>query len=452
MLNARPNLTNNQVKALLVSRSTSSSRTTTRRSWAATAVSYRPAPLDATPPTHHVPRRRSRRGLRPGHELDPGRWHLVAGCDLGQRLMEQHQLELDILELDLVELRKLERHGLQQHQLELDVVELGLVEQHQLELYVMELGQLELHFVELGQLEWKRLQLSPSLTVPQAEEAAPASPADPRLTFAFIATVAAGGAVLAALAIVTGPNGPCGSGHLLPGSRRRGVAQGERRLRIARGGLALAQRDHRGHDHVRPGRRGPRGDHRRRRARAPAPPSSRAAQGDLQHRPVHALRHGRRTGLRCARRPRGRPGATLRLHRRAGRRGGLFHDQLAPPARHHPHDQRPHTRRDLARRPALAASSDRGGSRARAHPGGSFRAPRLARRPVLPSSHWWRSGRARLYTSRVGRSNQQLTAANADLDQLNSGLLKTLAAVIDARDVYLYGHSVQASKYGDACP
>jgi len=67
----------------------------------------------------------------------------------------------------------------------------------------------------------------------------------------------------------------------------------------------------------------------------------------------------------------------------------------------------------------------------------------------------------RLYTSRaraqidelraahdeVDRTNQMLTQANEELDATNQGLLKTLASVIDARDIYLYGHSVQASKY-----
>jgi diguanylate cyclase (GGDEF)-like protein/putative nucleotidyltransferase with HDIG domain/PAS domain S-box-containing protein len=67
----------------------------------------------------------------------------------------------------------------------------------------------------------------------------------------------------------------------------------------------------------------------------------------------------------------------------------------------------------------------------------------------------------RQYTSRVGRqmaelrrahaeadkANQALLDANAELDSTNEGLLKTLASVIDARDIYLYGHSVQASNY-----
>ena len=67
----------------------------------------------------------------------------------------------------------------------------------------------------------------------------------------------------------------------------------------------------------------------------------------------------------------------------------------------------------------------------------------------------------RQYTSRVAtqmeelrqahaeadEANQRLTALNEALDVTNEGLLKTLASVIDARDIYLYGHSVQASKY-----
>ncbi|MDQ6747715.1 MAG: HD domain-containing protein, partial [Candidatus Dormibacteraeota bacterium] len=44
-------------------------------------------------------------------------------------------------------------------------------------------------------------------------------------------------------------------------------------------------------------------------------------------------------------------------------------------------------------------------------------------------------------------ANRMLVKVNADLDVTNEGLLKTLASVIDARDIYLYGHSVQASRY-----
>ena len=67
----------------------------------------------------------------------------------------------------------------------------------------------------------------------------------------------------------------------------------------------------------------------------------------------------------------------------------------------------------------------------------------------------------RQYTNKVGKqmhelwmahaaadeANRRLLTANSELDSTNEGLLKTLAAVIDARDIYLYGHSVQASKY-----
>jgi diguanylate cyclase (GGDEF)-like protein/putative nucleotidyltransferase with HDIG domain/PAS domain S-box-containing protein len=49
--------------------------------------------------------------------------------------------------------------------------------------------------------------------------------------------------------------------------------------------------------------------------------------------------------------------------------------------------------------------------------------------------------------SEADAANQQLRSVNEALDVTNEGLLKTLASVIDARDVYLYGHSVQASKY-----
>ncbi|GAC1584565.1 MAG: hypothetical protein NVS3B24_23730 [Candidatus Dormibacteria bacterium] len=49
--------------------------------------------------------------------------------------------------------------------------------------------------------------------------------------------------------------------------------------------------------------------------------------------------------------------------------------------------------------------------------------------------------------SEADAANQKLIEVNAALDVTNEGLLKTLASVIDARDIYLYGHSVQASKY-----
>jgi len=73
-------------------------------------------------------------------------------------------------------------------------------------------------------------------------------------------------------------------------------------------------------------------------------------------------------------------------------------------------------------------------------------------------------GAMRQYTRRVGNqldelrrahaeadaANQALVRLNQTLDLTNEGLLNTLASVIDARDIYLYGHSVQASKYAGA--
>ncbi|MHB8572137.1 MAG: bifunctional diguanylate cyclase/phosphohydrolase [Candidatus Dormibacteria bacterium] len=45
------------------------------------------------------------------------------------------------------------------------------------------------------------------------------------------------------------------------------------------------------------------------------------------------------------------------------------------------------------------------------------------------------------------RANRALTEANQDLDTTNAALLRTLGSIIDARDVFLYGHSVQASQF-----
>jgi diguanylate cyclase (GGDEF)-like protein/PAS domain S-box-containing protein/putative nucleotidyltransferase with HDIG domain len=53
----------------------------------------------------------------------------------------------------------------------------------------------------------------------------------------------------------------------------------------------------------------------------------------------------------------------------------------------------------------------------------------------------------RLAHAEADEANRKLTKVNQDLDITNEGLLNTLASVIDARDIYLYGHSVQASKY-----
>ena len=69
--------------------------------------------------------------------------------------------------------------------------------------------------------------------------------------------------------------------------------------------------------------------------------------------------------------------------------------------------------------------------------------------PLLALRHSMRS-----YTAHMRKQVNELRAAHAETDNANQrlsatneGLLKTLAAVIDARDIYLYGHSVQASLY-----
>ncbi|MFN2462914.1 MAG: HD domain-containing phosphohydrolase [Candidatus Dormibacteria bacterium] len=53
----------------------------------------------------------------------------------------------------------------------------------------------------------------------------------------------------------------------------------------------------------------------------------------------------------------------------------------------------------------------------------------------------------RLYTSQMHEQIDILRRAQEDVAATNEGLVKTLASVIDARDIYLYGHSVQAARY-----
>ncbi|MEA2645456.1 MAG: hypothetical protein QOE92_539 [Chloroflexota bacterium] len=53
----------------------------------------------------------------------------------------------------------------------------------------------------------------------------------------------------------------------------------------------------------------------------------------------------------------------------------------------------------------------------------------------------------RLYTSQMHEQIEVLRRAQEEVAATNDGLMKTLASVIDARDIYLYGHSVQASRY-----
>jgi len=51
------------------------------------------------------------------------------------------------------------------------------------------------------------------------------------------------------------------------------------------------------------------------------------------------------------------------------------------------------------------------------------------------------------YIDKAHRQVELLRAANAALDTANQDLIETLAAVIDARDVFTYGHSTQVTNY-----
>jgi putative nucleotidyltransferase with HDIG domain len=55
-----------------------------------------------------------------------------------------------------------------------------------------------------------------------------------------------------------------------------------------------------------------------------------------------------------------------------------------------------------------------------------------------------------LYTNRMRSYVDQLEAANSQLDEANLGLLQTLAAVVDAYDIYTFGHSAQVARYAEA--
>jgi putative nucleotidyltransferase with HDIG domain len=56
----------------------------------------------------------------------------------------------------------------------------------------------------------------------------------------------------------------------------------------------------------------------------------------------------------------------------------------------------------------------------------------------------------RLYVDKMKIYVEKLEKANSDLDQANLELLETLGAVIDAYDIYTYGHSTQVTVYADA--
>ena len=55
-----------------------------------------------------------------------------------------------------------------------------------------------------------------------------------------------------------------------------------------------------------------------------------------------------------------------------------------------------------------------------------------------------------LYANRTRSYVDQLETANRKLDEANLGLLQTLAAVVDAYDIYTFGHSAQVARYAEA--
>lgn len=65
--------------------------------------------------------------------------------------------------------------------------------------------------------------------------------------------------------------------------------------------------------------------------------------------------------------------------------------------------------------------------------------------PILSTSYSFR-----LYVDKMKVYVYKLETMNSELDQANLDLLETLAAVIDAFDVYTYGHSTQVAVYAEA--
>jgi putative nucleotidyltransferase with HDIG domain len=65
--------------------------------------------------------------------------------------------------------------------------------------------------------------------------------------------------------------------------------------------------------------------------------------------------------------------------------------------------------------------------------------------PVLTTSYSFR-----IYANNMREIVDRLEEINRDLDEANIGLLHTLGAVIDAYDVYTYGHSTQVALYARA--
>ncbi|MBX3012880.1 MAG: HD-GYP domain-containing protein [Caldilineaceae bacterium] len=65
--------------------------------------------------------------------------------------------------------------------------------------------------------------------------------------------------------------------------------------------------------------------------------------------------------------------------------------------------------------------------------------------PIVATSYAFR-----LYVNKLRSYVDQLESANRQLDEANDSLLHTLGAVIDAYDLYTFGHSAQVARYADA--
>jgi putative nucleotidyltransferase with HDIG domain len=72
--------------------------------------------------------------------------------------------------------------------------------------------------------------------------------------------------------------------------------------------------------------------------------------------------------------------------------------------------------------------------------------------PVIATSYAFRLyvNHTRQYVDQLEEVNRNLEEVNRSLDDANLGLLETLGAVIDAYDVYTYGHSAQIALYVEA--
>jgi len=72
--------------------------------------------------------------------------------------------------------------------------------------------------------------------------------------------------------------------------------------------------------------------------------------------------------------------------------------------------------------------------------------------PILSTGYAFRLyiKNTRAYVDQLETANRDLAQANLNLDEANLGLLETLGAVIDAYDMYTFGHSAQTALYVEA--